>query len=57
MKGSDIFEELNERKKYYQYLDDDTILSLIRYYKLDRKKELLRFIKDNSMKGDNTAEA
>ena len=57
MKEAKDFESLNQRKKYYQLLDDDTILTLTQYYKIDHKKELLRFIKDNCMKGDNLSEA
>jgi hypothetical protein len=57
METSEDFEALNERKKYYQFFDDDTILTLTQYYNVDRKKELLRFIKDNCMKGDDISEA
>jgi hypothetical protein len=52
------FEKLNERKKYYPIVDDDTIQSLIRYYGLENdshehKKEVFKFVKDAGMKGDN----
>lgn len=51
------FEKLNERKKYYNLVDDDTIQSLIQYYKLehdneDHHKHVVRFAKDAAMKGD-----
>jgi hypothetical protein len=53
-------EKLNERKKHYPILDDDTIQSLIRYYKLDddnpsHNKQVLKFVKDAVMKGDTLA--
>ena len=55
MAAEDEFEKLNERKDHYRIVDDDTITSLIRYYKLEHeKKELLRFIKKSgAMKGDD----
>ena len=51
------FEKLNERKKYYTVVDDDTIQSLIEYYKLehdneDHHKQVVKFAKDTAMKGD-----
>ena len=51
------FEKLNERKKHYNSVDDDTIQSLIQYYKLehdneDHHKEVIKFAKDTAMKGD-----
>ena len=51
------FEKLNERKKHYNLIDDDTIQSLIQYYKLehdneDHHKRVVRFAKDAAMKGD-----
>jgi pyrroloquinoline quinone (PQQ) biosynthesis protein C len=47
-------EKLNERKKHYRIVDDETIQSLIQYYKLERehKKEVLKFVKKTEMKGD-----
>lgn len=50
--GSEDFQKLNERKSYYPIVDDDTIQSLVRYYRLERKKEVLKFVKDTGMKGD-----
>lgn len=50
------FEKLNERKKHYTVVDDDTIQSLIRYYKLEDDKDhhtkVVKFVKDAAMKGD-----
>jgi hypothetical protein len=46
-------EKLNERKKHYRIIDDETIQSLIQYYKLEHKhKEVLKFVKNTEMKGD-----
>ena len=58
MAMKDEFEKLNERKDHYRIVDDDTVASLIRYYKLGHdKKELLRFIKENgAIKDDNPNE-
>jgi hypothetical protein len=50
--GSEDFRKLNERKSHYQIVDDDTIQSLVRYYKLGHKKVVLKFVKDTAMKGD-----
>lgn len=52
--GSANFEKLNKRKDHYQVVDDDTIQSLVRYYKLEHghKKEVLKFVKGAAMKGD-----
>ena len=50
--GSENFEKLNKRKDHYQIIDDDTIQSLVRYYKLEHKKEVLKFAKEAGMKGD-----
>lgn len=54
------FEKLNERKKHYPIINDDTIQSLIRYYKLEHdnlghNKQVLKFVKDAVMKGDTLA--
>lgn len=51
------FEKLNDRKSHYHLIDDDTVHSLIRYYKLEydsqeHKNEVLRFVKDAAMKDD-----
>jgi hypothetical protein len=58
MAVKDEFEKLNERKDHYRVVDDDTVASLVRYYKLGQdKKELLRFIKESgAMKDDNANE-
>jgi hypothetical protein len=50
------FEKLNERKKDYQTVDDDTILSLKDYYKIEDHEELLKYVKKTGMKGDNLGE-
>ena len=50
------FEKLNERKKDYQTVDDDTILTLKDYYKIEDHKELLKYVKKNGMKGDTLNE-
>jgi hypothetical protein len=52
------FEKLNERKKHYPIVDDDTIQSLIRYYGLENdshidKRAVFKFVKDTGMKGDS----
>ena len=60
MSMSDVeneFEKLNDRKKHYNPVDDDTIQSLIHYFKLendndDHHKHVVRFAKDADMKGD-----
>lgn len=44
-------EKQDERKKYYRIIDDDTIIHLKEYYKLDDNRELLKFVKRN-IKGD-----
>ena len=51
------FEKLNDRKKHYNTIDDDTIQGLIQYYKLehnneDHHKEVVKFAKDRAIKGD-----
>jgi hypothetical protein len=46
------FEKLNERKKDYQTVDDDTILTLKDYYKIEDHEELLKYVKKTGMKGD-----
>lgn len=48
------FEKLNEKKKHYRIVDDDTIDSLVRYYGLLEHGELLKFVKETSVKGDDT---
>lgn len=48
------FEKLNEKKKHYRIVDDDTIDSLVRYYGLLEHDELLKFVKETSVKGDDT---
>ncbi|MEW5839601.1 hypothetical protein [Nitrososphaera sp.] len=58
--GKKEFEKLNERKKHYQVVDDDTIQSLIRYYKIEcgsreQRDDMLRFVKDVGIKGDTLA--
>jgi hypothetical protein len=56
MSVKEEFEKLNERKKYYIIVDDDTIHSLIRYYKLEHDNEeygkVIKFAKDAAIKGD-----
>jgi hypothetical protein len=37
----------DERKKHYRIIDDDTIIRLKKYYKLDDNGELLKFVKRN----------
>ena len=46
------FEAMNERKEHYRTVDDDTIVSLKKYYRLDDHGELLRYVKENVMKDD-----
>jgi hypothetical protein len=46
------FEKLNERKQHYRTVDDDTIISLKNYYKLEDHGELLQFIKEAVIIGD-----
>ena len=50
------FEKLNERKKEYQTVDDDTILTLKDYYKIEDHDELLKYVKKIGMKGDSLGE-
>jgi hypothetical protein len=57
MAAKEEFEKLNERKKYYNAVDDDTIRSLIHYYKLEHDnkepgKEVIKFAKEAAVKGD-----
>jgi hypothetical protein len=46
-------EKLNDRKKHYRIIDDETIQSLIKYYKLEHehKKEVLKFVKNRDEGG------
>lgn len=53
MAAKEEFEKLNERKKNYHTVDDDTILTLKDYYKIEDHEELLKYVKKNGMKGDN----
>jgi hypothetical protein len=50
------FEKLNDRKATYLTVDDDTIIQLKNYYKLEDEREghgkLLQFIKDVVIVGD-----
>jgi hypothetical protein len=46
------FEKLNDRKATYRTVDDDTIFHLKRYYKLEGHGELLKFVKDAVIIGD-----
>lgn len=46
------FEKLDKRKSHYQTVDDDTIQSLVKYYKLEHEKEVLKFVKDAGMRDD-----
>jgi hypothetical protein len=50
------FEKLNRRKRHYRTIDDDAILGLKEYYKIDDHDELLKYVKKNTMKGDYPAE-
>ena len=59
MAAKEEFEKLNERKKYYTAVDDDTIHPLIRYYKLEHDnkehgEEVIKFAKDATAKGDTS---
>ena len=56
MAAKEEFEKLNERKKDYQTVDDDTILSLKDYYKIEDHEELLKYVKKTEMKGDTLSE-
>ena len=56
MAAKEEFEKLNERKKDYQTVDDDTILSLKDYYKIEDHEELLKYVKKSGMKGDTLSE-
>jgi hypothetical protein len=52
-------EKPNEGKKhspYYRVIDDDTIINLKKYYKLEDHDELLRFVKKHLMNGDAVLE-
>lgn len=52
-------EKLNEGKKplnYYRIIDDDTIINLKKYYKLEDHDELLRFVKKHLINGDTVVE-
>ena len=46
------FEKLNDRKSTYLTVDDETILNLKNYYKLEDNGELLQFIKEVVIVGD-----
>ena len=46
------FKSLNDRKGTYHLFDDDTVESLIRYYGVEEKDEVLQFVKKRVMKGD-----
>lgn len=48
------FEKLNERKANYRTVDDDTIIHLKNYYRLEEEShgKLLQFIKDAVIVGD-----
>jgi hypothetical protein len=56
MSEKENFEKLNDRKKHYRTIDDDTILNLKEYYKIDDHDELLKFVKNAGIKGDNLDE-
>lgn len=56
MAAEENFEKLNERKKNYHTVDDDTILTLKDYYKIDDHEELLKYVKKTGMKGDTASE-
>jgi hypothetical protein len=56
MSAKENFEKLNERKKNYQTVDDDTILTLKDYYKIEDHEELLKYVKKTGMKGDSPNE-
>lgn len=46
-------EKIIQRQRRYQVIDDDTIAHLKEYYKLDDRGELLKFVKEHCMKGDD----
>ncbi|AIF82249.1 hypothetical protein NTE_00167 [Candidatus Nitrososphaera evergladensis SR1] len=52
MNRANEFEKLNERKEQYVIVDDDTIIHLKNYYRLEGHDELLQFIKDAVIVGD-----
>ncbi len=52
MDGSSRFKRLNRRKATYRTVDDDTFLRLKNYYKLEGHDELLKFVKDIVIVGD-----
>lgn len=56
MSVKEKFEKLNERKEHYRTVDDDTVLSLKEYYKIDDHEELLKYVKKNAIKGDSLKE-
>ncbi|MGI0019073.1 MAG: hypothetical protein ACREAY_01235 [Nitrososphaera sp.] len=56
MSEKESFEKLNKRKEHYRTIDDDTILSLKEYYKIDDHDELLKYVKKTGIKGDNLDE-
>lgn len=45
-----------QQRPYYRIIDDDMIIHLKEYYKLDDHDELLKFVKEHCMKGDDNEE-
>ena len=56
MSVKEKFEKLNERKEHYRTVDDDAILSLKEYYKIEDHEELLKYVKKNAINGDSLKE-
>ena len=52
MNRTNEFEKLNDRKTNYITVDDETILNLKNYYRLEDHVELLQYIKDIIIVGD-----
>jgi hypothetical protein len=52
MKRTNEFEKLNDRKATYFTVDDDTMVNLKNYYRLEDHGELLQFIKNVVIVGD-----
>lgn len=52
MESTRDFKSLNDRKGTYHLFDDETVESLIRYYGVEEKDEVLQFVKKRVMKGD-----
>lgn len=52
MKRENEFKLLNDRKETYRTVNDDTIIHLKNYYKLEDHGELLQFIKNAVIIGD-----